>query len=328
VLPDISVVWVILAVLVLALVLDRLLFKPLVRVMRERDAAVKSAMDLAHTAAAKAESATAEFDAKVTAARADLYKQMDDRRKVAEQYRADLMAKTREEVDASLAAAKTQLDEQSAAAKAQLERDADTIGKEIAQKVLGRTVVALLCIAGAASLAYANAPEAAAAAEHGAKESNLFVLLSAKLLNFAILVATLVYFLRSPFNNYLAGRKTTIRSNLVKAAEMKEAAASQLTAVDQKMAELPGELETLRKAGAAEVVSEEARVRELAQTERQRLLTQMDREITQHGKAAERDLLRTAADRAIAVAAKEVKDTITPVDQSRLIDRYVTTLSS
>ena len=40
----------------------------------------------------------------------------------------------------------------------------------------------------------------------------------AKLVNFSILVGTLVYFLRSPFNEYLSNRKTQIRSDLVKAS--------------------------------------------------------------------------------------------------------------
>ena len=37
VLPDLSVIFVIFAVILLAVVLDRVLFKPLLRVMRERD---------------------------------------------------------------------------------------------------------------------------------------------------------------------------------------------------------------------------------------------------------------------------------------------------
>jgi len=138
VLPDISVIWVILAVLALAFALDRVLFKPLVRVMREREHAVKSAMDLANSATAKAQAATAEFDANVNAARADLYKHMDERRKVAEGYRADVMARTRDEVDASLASARSQLDTQAAHVRTQLEHDSDTLAREIAQKVLGR----------------------------------------------------------------------------------------------------------------------------------------------------------------------------------------------
>ncbi len=137
-LPDLSVFWVILAVLVLAFGLDRVLFKPLLRVMRERETAVKSAMDLAHDASTKARVATDEFETSVAAARSDLYKQMDERRRAAELYRSELMARTREETDASLAAARTQLDEQSAKARVQLEKDAEALGREIAQKVLGR----------------------------------------------------------------------------------------------------------------------------------------------------------------------------------------------
>jgi len=84
VLPDLSVIFVLAAVILLAVVLDRVLFKPLLRVMRERAEAVSSAISLAERARAKAEAAASEFDAKVTAARTDLYKQMDERRMVAE----------------------------------------------------------------------------------------------------------------------------------------------------------------------------------------------------------------------------------------------------
>ena len=54
--------------ILLAIVLARVLFKPLLRVMRERADAVSSAISLAENATAKAQSATAEFDAKVVAA--------------------------------------------------------------------------------------------------------------------------------------------------------------------------------------------------------------------------------------------------------------------
>jgi len=138
VLPNLSVIFVILAVVILAFALDRVLFKPLLRVMRERENAVKSAVELAETAAAKAQAATAEFDAKLTAARTDIYKQMDERRKAADGYRTELVAKTRADVDAQLADAKSALQKQADQARASLDKDAETLGKEIADKVLGR----------------------------------------------------------------------------------------------------------------------------------------------------------------------------------------------
>ena len=123
-LPDLSVIWVIAAILVLAFVLDRWLFKPVLRVMRERESAVHSAMKMAEDAAAKAKAATAEFDQKMGAARADLYKQMDERRKVGEAYRNEVIAKTRGEVDKTLADARVELETQAAQARATQERDA------------------------------------------------------------------------------------------------------------------------------------------------------------------------------------------------------------
>jgi F-type H+-transporting ATPase subunit b len=139
VLPDLSVLWVIGAILLLAVILDRWLFKPVLRVIRERETAVQSAMQMAEDATARAKAATAEFDSKMGAARADLYKQLDERRKAGDQYRNDLMAKTREEVDKTLAGARIELDEQVARATAKLEQDAEQLGREIADKVLGRT---------------------------------------------------------------------------------------------------------------------------------------------------------------------------------------------
>jgi F-type H+-transporting ATPase subunit b len=138
VLPNLSVIFVIVAIVLLAVVLDRVLFKPLVRVMRERESAVKSALELAESAAARAQAATAEFDANVAAARADLYKQMDERRKAAESYRQDLVAQTRAEVGAQLAGAKAELEAQTAQARATLEAEAEELGRDIASKVLGR----------------------------------------------------------------------------------------------------------------------------------------------------------------------------------------------
>ncbi len=137
-LPDLSVLVVIAAVLILAAVLDRGLFKPLTRVMRARQDAVKSAIQLAEAAAAKAQAASAELDAKVTAARAETYRQLDDRRRAAQEYRNELVGRTRQEVEATLADAKVQLAAQTAEARAKLDSDAEALGAEIVQKVLGR----------------------------------------------------------------------------------------------------------------------------------------------------------------------------------------------
>ena len=137
-LPDLSVVWVIGFVLVLSVVLDRLLLRPVTRIMKAREDAIGSARELAETSRARAQAAMDEFDAKTRAARAEVYRQMEENRRAALATRADLVAATRREVERSMGEAADRLGTQAAAARAQLERDADVLAGSIVERVLGR----------------------------------------------------------------------------------------------------------------------------------------------------------------------------------------------
>ncbi len=145
----------------------------------------------------------------------------------------------------------------------------------------------------------------------------------ARLFNFAILVGVLVYFLRAPIAGYLARRSTEIRSDLVAAAETRQAAEADLAAIEEKMKALPGEIEALKARGAAEIAAEEARIRAAADSERARLLEQARREIDLQLRAAERDLLKRAAELTVGLASDRIKRTITDEDQKRLVDQYL-----
>lgn len=163
------------------------------------------------------------------------------------------------------------------------------------------------------------APGEEAAAEH----SNPLIGTIARLFNFALLAGSLFYLLRSPIAVYLTTRSTQIRERLVKAGDMRTAAAAEQAAIAEKMQTLPAELEALRKTGAEEVAAEEARIRQAAEAERERLLVVTRREISTQLKLAERALTKQAADLAVAVASERVKTTITDADQVRLVDRYL-----
>src|SRR6266498_616506 len=93
-LPNLSVVWVIFFILVLTVVVDGLLLKPVLGVIRRREEAIESARELARRSATEAQAATAEFDRKTTAARAEMYREMDEMRRAAEGRRAEIVAAT------------------------------------------------------------------------------------------------------------------------------------------------------------------------------------------------------------------------------------------
>jgi F-type H+-transporting ATPase subunit b len=139
VIPDLSVLWVIALLMLCVFVLNTLIFKPILHVIESRSGAVRDARELAASAAQKAAQATEQFDRTLGAARAEVYKQMDDARRTALDKRAAIMADTKREADAALSDATSRLGSQASAARAALESEANHLAGEIVNRVLGRT---------------------------------------------------------------------------------------------------------------------------------------------------------------------------------------------
>ena len=139
-LPNWSVLWVIFFVLVLTYALDKLLLGPVIATIRRREEAIVSARELAKRSAAEAQAAASEFEQKTTAARAEIYRQMDDMRRDALGRRTELLARTRAEAEAEIAAAAARLDADARETRDRLRAEADALGAAAADRILGRRV--------------------------------------------------------------------------------------------------------------------------------------------------------------------------------------------
>lgn len=137
-LPDLSVFWVIFFVLLLTVLLDRLLFKPVLRVMAQREDAIRSARELAERSASEARAAAAEFEQKTADARGEIYRQMDEMRRSALEERAQILAATRAEAEAEVARATTVLRAETEEARRRLSAEAEALGAAAAERILGR----------------------------------------------------------------------------------------------------------------------------------------------------------------------------------------------
>jgi F-type H+-transporting ATPase subunit b len=138
VLPNLSVLWVIFFVLLLTLVVDRLLLRPVLEVIRKREEAIESARELARRSASEAQAATAEFERKTAAARAEIYREMDEMRRAALGQRAEIVAQTRAEAEAAVASAAKQLQAEAEDARRRLDAEAQALGAAAAERILGR----------------------------------------------------------------------------------------------------------------------------------------------------------------------------------------------
>jgi F0F1-type ATP synthase membrane subunit b/b' len=136
--PDVTVFWVVFLLLLSGVILNGLIVRPILRIVQEREGAVKSARDLASSAAQRAKDATARFDEETQAARSEIYREMDDKRRRALERRAQILKQTRAEAEASIREATERVKAQAAAARSQLERDVHVLADDIVMRVLGR----------------------------------------------------------------------------------------------------------------------------------------------------------------------------------------------
>jgi F-type H+-transporting ATPase subunit b len=143
-----------------------------------------------------------------------------------------------------------------------------------------------------------------------------------KIVNFAILVGLLVYFLRGYVSTYFRTRTETVRRELVEAASLRSEAERQLSDVRSQLAALPAELETLRRHGEEELASERARMKAATEQVREQLLERTRRDIEFQFRQARRELVAHIADLAMSLARRRIERNITLEDQVRLIDRY------
>jgi F-type H+-transporting ATPase subunit b len=138
VIPDITVLWVIVFVLATIALVNVLVFKPILSVIEARLKAVSDARALAESASARARDAAAEYSAKLNAARVEVYGEMDAKRRLALDERAALVGETKAIVERELVEATTRVQQEAAAARASLDREADVMADAIVTRVLGR----------------------------------------------------------------------------------------------------------------------------------------------------------------------------------------------
>lgn len=178
-------------------------------------------------------------------------------------------------------------------------------------------------IVGAVILLLMAAPGLVQAAADAAEEGHdSWMPTIAKIVNFAALAGILVYFLRSPIAGYLRTRGETIRKDLVEAASLRSSAEQQLTGMRTKLAQLPAELDELKRRGQEELAAERVRMKDATAREREKLLQRTRRDIDLQFRLARRALLEHTAELAMSLARERVERNITSDDHRRLIERY------
>lgn len=113
-----------------------LVHRPLQRVLSERHALTEGAVQKARADIAAAESKTAEYEQKLRDARTAIFKAQEERRKMADHARAELITKARERADAKVAEARNAIQGEFEAAQVGLRAEAEHLANQIVSALL------------------------------------------------------------------------------------------------------------------------------------------------------------------------------------------------
>jgi F-type H+-transporting ATPase subunit b len=173
----------------------------------------------------------------------------------------------------------------------------------------GRFVL-LLCLA--AALAFAEGKQGG--------DENLQMW---KWANFLVLAGALGYLMVKSLPPLFVSRTAAITKDMVESRKIRQDADERAADVERRLAAIETEIAALRTESRAETDAEAGRLAEHTAAEIARIQRQAEREISDAGKTAQKDLRRFGAELAIDFAAQKIRARMTPATEDRLVRGFV-----
>lgn len=140
-----------------------------------------------------------------------------------------------------------------------------------------------------------------------------------KFLNLAIFVSILAYFVKKPLSEVFKAKRESIRAELIKAEEEKQAALAQLTTAEAKLVGVDSEREIILREAKEEIDAEKLRLAAQAEAEAKKLREQTAGEVSRIGQVARLQLRRFAVDESLRKAEDKLKVSIDVAADAKLV---------
>lgn len=126
-------------------------------------------------------------------------------------------------------------------------------------------------------------------------------------LNSAILIAAILWFILRVVPKMYRKRTETLQKQLFDARMATSEANEKLVAIEERLSKLGAEIDEIRQQTERDSASDEKRIQESLEAEKQRLVSSVEQEIEAAGAAARRDLKSYAASLAVERAMAELR---------------------
>lgn len=141
--------------------------------------------------------------------------------------------------------------------------------------------------------------------------------------NFAILAAGLAYLLAKNLPPFFSSRTSAIQREIAEAQKLKQESEQRAAAILQRISSLSADIEAFRVQSRAEMEREGERIREEGAAHIRKLNEQAQTEIESAGKTARRELRAYAADLALDLAGKRIRERLDANTEAILVERFV-----
>jgi F-type H+-transporting ATPase subunit b len=138
--PNVTLVVVLILFIFFVLVLNQILFKPIGKVLDERESLTEGAAAESRAASRQYQSRLNHYEETIRQARAEMYHKLEQQRKVALENRGKLIEEARSQAETEIAKARQEVEAQAGEARAALEQESRQIAEQISRTVLGRAV--------------------------------------------------------------------------------------------------------------------------------------------------------------------------------------------
>jgi len=148
----------------------------------------------------------------------------------------------------------------------------------------------------------------------------------AVLINFAIVVSAIAWFLKKTLPGAFRNRTASIQKSIEEARRASEDASRRLSDIEARLGRLDQEISQMQAIAEQEATAEEARIKAAAEEDGRRIVQSAEQEISASVKAARRELTSFAAELAVSLAAKQIR--VDAAADQALVRRFSQELSN
>ncbi|MFQ5735339.1 MAG: hypothetical protein ACE5GY_00570 [Thermodesulfobacteriota bacterium] len=317
---DITLLYQMIGFVVLLFIMNNLLYKPLLKILKERDERIDGTLKNASRTEKEVEEGLKEYEQRLKEATVKGVEARNKIRQEALDAEKEILDAAREKAAGEMAVMKRGLEKSKRDALDELKAETKTLSRSIAEKILDRKVVVALF-----AFVLPLLPLLARAAEEAHHEAGGNTMLW-KIVNFVILAVVVVIVWKKFIGKMLVKRSADIKQAMEDAKAAKEAAdaraaeyATKLSMLERRMAEIHEELEAGAEAEKKKILAE-------AEAAAVKIMEQAKLTAEQEVKKAKAEIRAEVASLTVRMAEELLNKELKPDDQEKLVKGYLDNL--